>query len=190
MVTVCYLSKVLFWKCRINFSFSPRTFINCKLHLSCSTDVLIIHCVNYFHRTSFPLWEITAQSDSIEKSNIINEAWGLFSANLLPLCWLSVVSYTVIHFNGLHAWKCKTSRNGESCGEVEREPQGLLIFICFPLSFLSKLSTSFFLSMLFWFCRLSFPHFLSLFVRLIISLFLQTLSQCNKATWHLVQQIS
>lgn len=101
--------------------------------------VLIIHCVNDPPCTSFPLWEITAHSDLIEKSNIINEAWGLFfreSALSLSLCWLSVVSYTVIHFNGLHAWKCKTSRNGEIGGLQEqkwRELQGFLILPHLPL---------------------------------------------------------
>lgn len=160
------------------------------VNLICSALVLIIHCLNYFPCTSFPLWEITSQSDSIEKSNIINEAWGLFSGNLLSpsLCWLSVVSYTAICFNGLHAWKCKTSRNGE-CGE-----EGALRFthLSWPLSiflsFLNYVPRSFLCAFLIL-CWLPLPPFYFLSVWLIISLFLQTLSQCNKATWHLVQQI-
>ena len=137
----------------LHFLFPFRTFINRKLHyfaLSLSARGLIIHCVNYFTCTSFPLWGITARRDSIEKSNIINEAQGLFSASLLSpsLCWLSVVSYTVIHFNGLHAWKCKTSRNGKSGGPREEkwreEPQGLLILLSLPFFLLFLNSPSFF----------------------------------------------
>lgn len=72
-----------------------------------------------------------AQLDRIWKCNIINEAESLESA--LSVCSLSVVSYTVIHFNGLHAWKCKTSRNEESAGLSEDRALRLAYFSS-PLS--------------------------------------------------------
>lgn len=131
------------------------------------------------------------------KSNIINEAWGLLSANLsLPLSvdyqwWVTLPS--TLMGSMLESARQAEMKRVECCERRSEERASRFTHFSLPLPlllvFLNSLPHSLFRcfsNCLFKFVRhLTFSQFLWL----IISLFPQTLSQCNKATWHLEQQI-